>query len=69
MYEGEEFFVDIKVFIIDKLVLIEIGILVCKFMFYLGGWCIYFIFFLIDCVVDECYVLKNKMIKWGKYKK
>ena len=33
MYEGEEFPVDIKAFIIDKLAMIETGILARKFMF------------------------------------
>ena len=69
MYEGEEFPVDIKAFIIDKLALIETGISARKFTFHSGGWRILLTFFPTDRVVDERYALKNKMIKWGKYKK
>ena len=69
MYEGEEFPVDIKAFIIDKLALIETGISARKFTFHSGGWRIHLTFFPTDRVVDERYALKNKMIKWGKYKK
>ena len=69
MYEGEEFPVDIKAFIIDKLALIETGISASKFTFHSGGWRIHLTFFPTDRVVDERYALKNKMIKCGKYKK
>mgnify|MGYP000001737683 FL=1 len=69
MYEGEEFPVDIKAFIIDKLALIETGISARKFTLHSGGWRIHLTFFPTDRVVDERYALKNKMIKWGKYKK
>ena len=56
MYEGEEFPV-------------ETGISARKFTFHSGGWRIHLTFFPTDRVVDERYALKNKMIKWGKYKK
>lgn len=61
MYEGEEFPVDIKAFIIDKLALIETGISARKFTFHSGGWRIHLTFFPTDRVVDERYALKNKM--------
>lgn len=69
MHEGEEFPVGIKAFIIDKLALIGTGIPARKFTFNSDGWRIHLTFFPTDRVVDECYALKNKMIKWRKYKK
>lgn len=69
MHEGEEFPIDIKVFIYEKLALIEGGISARKFSFHAGDWRIYLTFFPTDRVVDERYALKNKMIKLGKYKK
>ena len=56
-------------FVTDKLALIETGISARKFTFHSGGWRIHLTFFPTDRVVDERYALKNKMIKWGKYKK
>ena len=53
MYEGEEFPVDIKAFIIDKLALIETGISARKFTFHSGGWRIHLTFFPTDRVVDN----------------
>lgn len=69
MCEGEEFPIDIKEFIYEKLALIEGGVSARKFSFHTGGWRIYLTFFSTDRVVDERYALKNKMIKLGKYKK
>ena len=69
MHEGEEFPIDIETFIYDKLTLIKTGISARKFTFNTAGWRIYLTFFPTDCVVDERYALKNKMIKLGKYKK
>ena len=69
MHEGEEFPVGIKAFNIYKLALIGTGIPARKFTFHSDGWRIHLTFFPTDRVVDERYALKNKMIKWRKYKK
>ena len=59
---------DIERFIREKLVLIEQGTNVRKFIYQKEDWRIIFTFFPTDRVVDEKYALKNKvLIKYKRY--
>ena len=52
-------------FIGQKLSQIKLGLQTRRFLYQEGGWRIYLTFFPTDCVVDERYALKNKVLSRG----
>lgn len=52
-------------FIEQKLSQIKLGLQTRRFLYREGGWRIYLTFFPTDCVVDERYALKNKVLLRG----
>lgn len=62
---GDDFPKGMVEFIGQKLSQIKLGLQTRRFLYQEGGWRIYLTFFPTDCVVDERYALKNKVLSRG----